>query len=68
VVEVDSFEFHRTLAAFEADRRRDTDLQRAGFRVLRVTEQRINEDPGGVGEDIKALLSIVPIGRGRAAC
>ena len=55
-VEVDSFEFHRTRAAFEADRRRDTALQREGFRVLRVTDGRLKQDPAGVAADIRALL------------
>jgi very-short-patch-repair endonuclease len=61
VVEVDSYEFHKTRAAFEADRLRDAALQRAGFRVLRVTDRRLDEDPGRVAEDIKGLLSAVPI-------
>jgi hypothetical protein len=55
-VEVDSFEFHRTRAAFEADRRRDAALQRAGVRVLRVTDGRLNDDPAGVADDLCALL------------
>jgi hypothetical protein len=37
VVEVDGYEFHRDRAAFERDRRRDAVLQRAGYRVLRIT-------------------------------
>lgn len=56
VVEVDSFEFHRTRAAFEADRARDRDLQRAGFRVLRVSDRRLRGDGAGVAEDVGALL------------
>ena len=35
VVEVDGSAFHRTRAAFERDRRRDTRLATAGVRVLR---------------------------------
>ncbi len=56
VVEVDGFEFHRTRAAFEADRRRDAALQRQGLRVLRVTDRRLKDDPGGVADDVRALL------------
>ena len=56
VVEVDSFEFHRTRAAFEADRRRDAALQREGLRVLRVSDRRLDEDPAGVADDLRALL------------
>ena len=56
VVEVDSFEFHRTRAAFEADRRRDAALQRQGLRVMRVTDRRLREERAGVVDDLKALL------------
>lgn len=34
VVELDGYAYHRTRAAFERDRRRDADLQLAGYRVL----------------------------------
>lgn len=57
-VEVDSYEFHRTRAAFEADRARDAALQRQGIRVLRVIDRRLVEDPGGVAVDLRALHSL----------
>ena len=57
VVEVDSFEFHRTRAAFERDRRRDAALQRQGLRVLRITDRRLEDDPAGVAADVRALLT-----------
>ena len=44
VVEVDGYAYHGTRAAFERDRRRDTDLQLAGFRVLRPTWRRIADE------------------------
>ena len=56
VVEVDSWDFHRTRAAFETDRLRDAALHRAGFRVLRVTDRRLEEDPAGMVADLRALL------------
>lgn len=56
VVEVDHYEFHRTRAAFEADRARDAALLRAGLRVLRVTDRRLKEDPAGIAQDIRRLL------------
>jgi very-short-patch-repair endonuclease len=37
VIEVDGYAFHSTRTAFERDRRRDTELLGAGYRVLRVT-------------------------------
>jgi hypothetical protein len=37
VAETDGWQTHRTRAAFEADRRRDADLQADGWRVARFT-------------------------------
>ena len=45
VVEFDGWEFHRSRAAFEKDRRRDADLQLAGYVVLRITWRRLAEEP-----------------------
>lgn len=45
VVEVDGYEFHSTRAAFERDRRRDGELQAAGYRVLRVTWRQLEDEP-----------------------
>ena len=45
VVEVDGFQFHSTREAFERDRRRDAELQRAGLRVLRVTWRQVVDSP-----------------------
>jgi hypothetical protein len=56
VVEVDGYKYHRTRAAFERDRRRDADLQVAGYRVLRITYRRLVEEPAAVAESIRALL------------
>jgi very-short-patch-repair endonuclease len=41
VVELDGYEFHRTRAAHERDRRRDEELALAGYQVIRLTWQRI---------------------------
>ncbi|HEY1521131.1 MAG TPA: DUF559 domain-containing protein, partial [Solirubrobacteraceae bacterium] len=57
IVEVDGFEFHKSRAQFETDRRRDAKLQVAGYRVLRITQRRLEQDPGGVLAEIRALLS-----------
>ena len=45
VVEVDGFQFHSSREAFERDRRRDAELQRAGLRALRVTWRQIVDAP-----------------------
>ena len=41
IVEVDSYTFHSSRAAFERDRRRDARHQAAGYRILRVTWRQI---------------------------
>jgi hypothetical protein len=58
VVELDGRAFHVTRAAFERDRRRDTELQLAGYRVIRVTERRLAEEPAEVAADIRSLLGL----------
>ena len=45
VIEVDGFRFHSSRRAFERDRRRDADLQAAGFSVLRLTWRQIVHEP-----------------------
>ena len=45
VVEVDGYAFHSSRASFERDRLRDSELQAAGLRVLRVTWRQIVDDP-----------------------
>jgi very-short-patch-repair endonuclease len=41
IVEVDGYGHHRSRSAFEADRRKDLRLSLAGFRVVRVRNERI---------------------------
>jgi very-short-patch-repair endonuclease len=45
VVEVDGYGFHSSRAAFERDRRKDADLQEAGYRVLRITWLQLEREP-----------------------
>ena len=56
-VQLDSFEFHRTRAAFEDDRKRDAALQIAGYSVLRVTDRWLGDDPDGVVTAVRSLLT-----------
>ncbi|MGZ4181957.1 MAG: DUF559 domain-containing protein [Solirubrobacteraceae bacterium] len=62
IVELDGYAFHKSRAQFEADRRRDAKLMVAGYRVLRVTQQRLQNEPEAVLAEVRALLSA-----GRAA-
>jgi very-short-patch-repair endonuclease len=56
IVELDSWEFHRTRHAFERDRARDVKLQLAGYRVLRFTWRQLETEPQVVVEAIEAAL------------
>jgi very-short-patch-repair endonuclease len=57
IVELDGFAFHKSRAQFEADRRRDAKLQVAGYRVLRITQERLTNEPDKVLAEIRVLLS-----------
>jgi very-short-patch-repair endonuclease len=48
VVEADSYSWHRSPAALNADRERDVELTLAGYRVLRFTYEQVTERPENV--------------------
>jgi very-short-patch-repair endonuclease len=56
VVEVDGRKWHIGKRAFAEDRRRDRKLVRAGWRVVRFTEDQLEQDPAGVGAELSELL------------
>jgi hypothetical protein len=60
VVELDSWEHHRDRAAFERDRARDPKLLLAGYRTVRVTHRRLDQEPARLAEEIRRLLAIPP--------
>jgi len=57
IAEADGRETHLTAAAFEEDRRRDTVLQVAGYRVVRFTWRQVTTAPGYVTGTVRELLS-----------
>ncbi len=57
VVEFDGFEVHGTRPSFEADRVRQNRLVLAGFRVLRYTWLRLQDDPAGIVKEIRQALA-----------
>jgi hypothetical protein len=61
MVEADGFEFHGHRAAFERDRARDAEMQVAGYRVLRLTHRRLDEEPEKVAAQLRRLLTDVPV-------
>jgi len=46
VIEVDGYAFHSMRGAFERDRRKDVDLELAGFPVTRFTHDQVIHEPG----------------------
>lgn len=56
VVETDSYRYHRGRVAFQDDRRRELELMRLGYSVLRLSETQIDEAPKRVGEVLGAEL------------
>ena len=60
IVEIDHPYTHSSKRSFEDDRRRDTRLQLAGYRVIRITYGRLYNDPAGVIADIRTLLAKQP--------
>jgi very-short-patch-repair endonuclease len=55
VVELDGRRFHTDPRAFERDRIRDAELQKARCRVLRITQKRVDNEPQAVIADVIAL-------------
>jgi very-short-patch-repair endonuclease len=57
VIEVDSWEFHRTRAAFERDREKSRILQAAGWRCVPVTYLQLKHASREVARDVRRLLA-----------
>jgi very-short-patch-repair endonuclease len=57
VVESDGWQAHGTHLAFENDRRRDAELIEKGWTVLRITHDRLAEDPAGVAAQLTRILA-----------
>jgi very-short-patch-repair endonuclease len=56
IVETDGWAAHGTRTAFERDRHRDADLLAAGWRVLRISHERLEREPEWVAERIAEAL------------
>jgi predicted transcriptional regulator of viral defense system len=60
VVELDSWEHHGDRAAFERDRARDPEFLLAGYRTIRITHRRLDNEAQRVAAEIRALLASTP--------
>ena len=58
VLETDGGRFHCTPRQIERDRRKEADLVRAGYRVLRATWLQVENDPDGVASMVRAALVV----------
>jgi very-short-patch-repair endonuclease/predicted transcriptional regulator of viral defense system len=58
VVEVDSDRYHRSPSARRADARRDHDLRRLGYQVLRITEHDLADEPRAVAQRLRRALAV----------
>ncbi len=57
IVEVDGWAAHGTRGAFERDRRRDADLLAAGWRVMRISWERLRSESLWVAERLAEVLA-----------
>ncbi len=58
VLETDGGRFHCTPRQIERDRRKEADLVRAGYRVLRATWLQVQREPDSVGMMVSASLEL----------
>ncbi len=65
MVELDSWTFHHHRAAFERDRARDAALQAAGYRVVRLTSRRMEQEGRAVAEELRRILNATSGGSAR---
>src|SRR4051794_12847484 len=57
IVELDGRDAHDSTPAFESDRARDSALQTAGWRVVRVTSRRMRADAASLAAELRQLLA-----------
>ena len=56
IAELDSWGFHRSRRSFERDRERDARLLLVGYRVIRITRERLEGRPRIVAGELRKLL------------
>jgi very-short-patch-repair endonuclease len=56
IVELDGWAFHRTKASFERDRERDATTLAAGYRTVRITWERLQNQSSREAERIRRIL------------
>jgi hypothetical protein len=56
IAELDDWQSHGTKRGFRKDRKRDRRLGVAGYRVIRITEDQIRNEPAELAEDLQASV------------
>jgi len=57
IVELDGWNFHWSRFSFESDRDRDADTAAAGFLTVRITWERIEQQPQREARRLQAILA-----------
>ena len=57
IIEADSRRFHDTDSAFVSDRKRQQQLELAGWRVSRCTWEEVEQEPRRLAQTVRALIS-----------
>jgi Transcriptional regulator, AbiEi antitoxin/Protein of unknown function (DUF559) len=57
VVEIDGWDAHRSRVAFVTDRERDAHHAACGWLVVRITSERLRDDPRREGERLRRILA-----------
>lgn len=57
IVELDGWQGHKTRSAFREDRARDRKLKVAGYSVIHLTWNQLDDEPAAVASDLRALLT-----------
>lgn len=56
VVELDGWQGHKGKAAFQGDRSRDRRLTAAGYTIMHITWNQLDDEPAAIAADLHALL------------
>jgi very-short-patch-repair endonuclease len=56
IVELDSWQGHSSRSAFQDDRARDRTLKVAGYSVIHLTWNQLDDEPEAIAADLRVLL------------
>ena len=56
IVELDGYEFHSDRTTFELDREKDAEAAVKGLMTVRVTDERMDQNPGREATRLRTIL------------